>query len=153
MTRVESWLMIPQYSFGDTKCLTLKLTVIGSIAPRKGPRRFCPHRSDRCWCLRTETHPCGNVVSAVIMSCLCLTPMARSIEQRGHHVRCALIGTSRKLAAYNYTSTLALWMALEYELVHTNGSIQKVRVEPATRSAVATRYTPGRGKILPRNLI
>jgi len=23
-------------------------TVIGSVALRKGPRRFCPHRSDRC---------------------------------------------------------------------------------------------------------
>jgi len=30
--------------------------------------------------------------------------MARSIKQRGHHVTCALIGTSHKLAAYNYTS-------------------------------------------------
>jgi len=29
--------------------------------------------------------------------------MARSIEQRGLHVTSALIGTSRKLAAYNYT--------------------------------------------------
>jgi len=34
--------------------------------------------------------------------------MARSIEQRGHHVTCALIGTSRKLAAYSYASSLAL---------------------------------------------
>ena len=34
-----------------------------------------------------------------------------------------------------------------------NGGIQKVRVEPATRSAVATCYTPGRGKIVPRNVI
>jgi len=30
--------------------------------------------------------------------------MARSIEQRGHHVTCVLIETSHKLAAYNYTS-------------------------------------------------
>ena len=28
-----------------------------------------------------------------------------------------------------------------------NGGIQKVRVDPATRSVVATCYTPGRGKI------
>jgi len=34
--------------------------------------------------------------------------MARSIEQRGYHVICALIGMSRKLAAYNYVSRLAL---------------------------------------------
>ena len=37
-----------------------------------------------------------------------MAAMARSIEQRGHHVTCALIGTSRKLAAYNYASSLAL---------------------------------------------
>ena len=50
-----------------------------------------------------------------------------------HHVTCALIGTSRKLAA--------LWTTLEYMLVDANRvfqGIQKVRVEPATRSAVAT---------------
>ena len=66
--------------------------------------------------------------------------MARSIEQRGHHVTCALIGTSHRLAAYNYTSSLApLYITtLEYELVDANGGIQTVRVEPATRSAVAT---------------
>jgi len=38
-------------------------------------------------------------------------------EQRGHHVTC---GTSRKLVAYNYTSSLALWTTLEYELVDAN---------------------------------
>ena len=41
---------------------------------------------------------------------------------------------------------------LEYKLVDANGGIQKVRVEPATRSAVTTCYTPGRGKIVPRNV-
>ena len=67
--------------------------------------------------------------------------MARSIQQRGHHVTRALIGTSHKLAAYNYTSSLVLRTTLQYELVDANEvcqSIQKVRVEPATRSAVAT---------------
>jgi len=68
--------------------------------------------------------------------------MARSIERRGHHVTCALIGTNRQRAAYNYTSSLAplVWKTLEYELVDAKGGIQKVRVEPATRSAVATCY-------------
>jgi len=66
---------------------------------------------------------------------------------------CALIRTSRQWAAYNYTSSLALWETLEYELVDANGGIQKLRVEPATRSAVATCYTPGRGKIVLRNVI
>jgi len=82
--------------------------------------------------------------------------MARSIEQHGHHVTCALIGTSHKLAAYNYTSSLAISTTIEYELVNANEvcqDIQKVRLEPATRSAVATCYTPGRGKIVPRNVI
>jgi len=60
-------------------------------------------------------HLCGNVVNAVIMLCLRLAAMARSIEQRGHHVTCALIGTSRKLAAYNIRAA-----ELEYELVDTN---------------------------------
>ena len=63
--------------------------------------------------------------------------MAQSIQQHGHHVTCALIGTSRKLAAYNYTSRLVL---RTYELVDANGGIQKVRVELATRSAVVTCY-------------
>jgi len=64
--------------------------------------------------------------------------MARSIEQRGHHITCALIGMSRKLAVYNYMSSLALWTMLEYKQVDANGGIQKVRVEPATGSVVAT---------------
>ena len=75
--------------------------------------------------------------------------MARSIEQRGHHVTCALIGTSHQFAAYTYTTR-------EHELVSATEvcqGIQKVRVEPATRSAVATCYTPGRGKIVPRNVM
>jgi len=46
-------------------------------------------------------------VNAVIMLCLRLAAMARSME-RGHHVTWALIGMSRKLAAYNYTSSQAL---------------------------------------------
>ena len=37
-----------------------------------------------------------------------MAAMAQSIEQRGHHVTCELFGTSLKLAAYNYTSSLAL---------------------------------------------
>ena len=50
-----------------------------------------------------------------------------SIEQCGHHVTGALIGTSRKLAAYNYTSSLALWTTLEYELVDANGVCQGIK--------------------------
>ena len=64
--------------------------------------------------------------------------MAQSIEQHGRHVTHALIETSRKLAAYNYASSLALEQHFEYELVDTNWGIQKVGIEPATRSAIAT---------------
>ena len=82
----------------------------GSVALRKGPRRFCPHHTDSCrvlmlMCRKSplwqHCERCNNVVFV-------LAAMARSIEQRGHHVTCALIGTSRKLAAYNYASGLAL---------------------------------------------
>jgi len=43
-----------------------------------------------------------------------------------HHVTCALIVTSRKLATYNYTSSLALWTTLKYELVDANRVSQGV---------------------------
>ena len=43
-----------------------------------------------------------------MMFCLRFWPPLLVIEQRGRHVTCALIGTSRKLAAYNYASSLAL---------------------------------------------
>jgi len=70
------------------------------------------------------------------MFCLRVAAMARSIEQHGHHMTCALIGTSRQLQLYEQPSC-----ALNEELVDANGvcqGIQKVRVGPATRSAVAT---------------
>jgi len=56
--------------------------------------------------------------------------MTRSTD-RGHHATCALIGTGRKFATYNYTSGLTLWTTLEYDLMDANGvcqGIQKVRV-------------------------
>ena len=68
-------------------------------------------------------------------------PWLDQLKWHGHHVTCALIGTGHKLATYNYTSSLALWMTLEYDLMDANRvcqGIQKVIVEPATRSAVAT---------------
>ena len=93
------------------------------------------------WCLHAETYPCGKVVSTVIMVCLCFGHYGLlELDQRVMTWR-ALIGTSCKLAAYNYTSSLVLWATLEYELVDANEifqGIQEVREEPATRSAVAT---------------
>jgi len=85
-------------------------TLIGSVALGKGPRRFYSHRSDHCRVLMLTCRNlrCGNVVSVVIMFCLRFGRHGSiKIEQRGHHVTCALIGTSRKLAAYNnYASSL-----------------------------------------------
>ena len=117
-------------------------TVIASVALWRGLRRLCLHRSDCCralmltcrnsrlW-LRCER--CNNVLSSFWPPWL-----DQLIEQRGHHVTCALIGTSHKFAAYNYTRSLELWTTLECELMDANGGIRKVRVGPATRSAVAT---------------
>jgi len=65
-------------------------TLIGSVALRKGPRRFCPHRSDCCrvLMLTCRNSPlwqrCERCNNAVFV----LAAMARSIEQRGHHVTC-----------------------------------------------------------------
>ena len=96
-------------------------TVISSVALTKGPQRFFLHCSDRCCALmltswnsplwqRCERY--NNVLSSSWPPWL-----AWSIERRGHHVTSMLIGTSRKLPAYNYMSSLALWTMLEYELV------------------------------------
>ena len=117
-------------------------TVIGSV----GPWRFCPHHCDCCLALMLtcQNSPlwqgcecCNNVLSLFWPPWSAPT---RSIEQRGHHVTCTLIGMSCQLAAYNYMSSLVLWKMLEYELVDANSlpGFQKVRVGPATRSAVAT---------------
>jgi len=89
-------------------------TVIGCVALRKGPQRFCPHCSDRCHALmltrrnsplRQRCERCNNVLSSFTPPWLART---QSIEQHGHHMTCALIGMSHRLAAYNYTSSLAL---------------------------------------------
>ena len=79
--------------------------------------------------------------------------MARSIDQCGSS--CDMCVNWNK----PLVSRLQLYeqpIALNDELVDENGvcrGIQKVTVEPATRSAVATGYTPGRGKIVPRNVM
>jgi len=81
-------------------------TVIGSVALRKGPRRFCPHRSDRC---RVLMHTCRNSpLWQRYERCNNALSWLPWLDQACHHVTCALIGTSRKLAAYSYASSLAL---------------------------------------------
>ena len=57
-----------------------------------------------------ETHPCGNVVSAVMFRLRFGCHGSLELDQLNsvYHVTCALIGTSRKFAAYNYTSNLVL---------------------------------------------
>ena len=122
-------------------------TVIGSVALKKGPRILCPHRSDCCRALMLtcQNSPLWQRCESCNNVCLrfgCHGSL--ELDQLNSvviHVTCMLIGMSRTLAAYNYTSSLALWTMLEYELVDANRvcqGIQKVRVEPATRSAVAT---------------
>ena len=121
-------------------------SVIVSVTRTKGPRRFCPHRSDHCRALMLTCRNsplwqccecCNNVWSLFWPSRLART---WSIERRDHHVTYALIGTMRKLAAYNYTSCLAS----EWRLRRASGckrslpKYPKGRVESATRSVVAT---------------
>jgi len=122
----------------------LPSTFITSTALMKCPQRFWSHSFDGCPSVHRNPHlwqRCGNVVSAIISFWL---PWLARTWQHGHHMTCALIGMSCKLAAFNYTSSLVLWTMLEYGLVDANGGIRRARVEPATRSAVATCYTQGR---------
>ena len=121
------------------------LTYIGSTALRKGPRGFWVHCRDYC-CAVTLMY-CN---SPWWLSCECCNsflspfwlPSLIQLKQLGHHMRCALIGKSRKITTYTYMGSL--WTNLEYELVGTNrvySGIYKARVRPANRSAVATRNT------------
>ena len=80
-------------------------------------------------------------------------------NSHGLHLACALIGMSHKLAAYSYTGSL--WTRLEYKLVDGNRVYPGIRCQgqskPATRSVVATCYTPGIkivwAKVVPKNLM
>jgi len=107
-------------------------TVIASVTLKKGPRRLCSHRSDCCRALMftCRNYPCGNVVSAVIMFCL----------RFGRH-------GSIKWSAWTSRDMCVNWnkpsvsRALKDAWVRAGGCKRrypKVRVEPATRSAVAT---------------
>ena len=108
-------------------------TVIGSVALRKCPRRFCLHYSDRC-CTLMLTCPnsplwqgcerCSNVLSSSWPPWL---TQSWSVEQHGHHVTCALIETSHKLAATS-------WKIQTESVKVSKGS----DLEPATRSVVVT---------------
>jgi len=92
------------------------------------------------WCLHVETQPCGSVVSAVITFCL----------RFGRHGSINWTAWSSRDMCVNWikprVSRIQLYeqpSAFESELVDANQvcqGIQKVRVEPATRSAVATCY-------------
>ena len=92
-----------------------------------------------------ETHRCGNVVSAVIMFCLrsgCHGSLELEQWKAWSSRDMCVNWNEPRVSPYNYRSSLALWTTLEYELVDANGvcqGIQKVRVEPATRSVVANK--------------
>ena len=65
--------------------------------------------------------------------------MARSYQLNSVSSRDMCVNWNEpQVAAYHYTNSLAHWTTLEYEMVDANEVCQKVRVEPATRSAVAT---------------
>jgi len=105
-------------------------TVITSVALRKGPQRFCPYRSDRCLALMLtcQNSPLWQGFYAVIMSSFWPPWLTWTWY---------LISVVMTCINWNEP----LWTTLEYELVDANGvcqGIQKVRVEHATRSVVAT---------------
>ena len=83
-------------------------TLIGSVALRKGPRSDCSRalmltcRNSPLW---QRCERCNNVLSSS------WPPWLDQLHSVVITWR-ALIGTSRKLAAYNYTSSLALWRRL-----------------------------------------
>ena len=73
--------------------------VIGSVALRKGPQRFCPHRSDRCCALMPtcwnsplwqRSERCNNVLSSFWPP----WPMARSRGGRLHWCHVDILFTS-----------------------------------------------------------
>ena len=123
-------------------------SVIGSVALRKGPRRFCPHRSDRCCALMLT---CRN--SPLRQLCECCNHVLSSswppwLDQfNSVSSRDMCVNWNEQPSALNDA-----WVRVG-ECKPSLQGIQKVRVEPATRSAVATCYTPGRGKIVPRNVM
>jgi len=56
-------------------------------------------------CLRVGRHGSINSIDRAMA--------AKTKTKCGHHMTCALVGKSRELAAYNYTSSLAVWTTLE----------------------------------------
>ena len=101
-------LMVELWALLSPRC-PHDLTIIGSVALRKGPWRLCPYRRDRYHAL---TLPCRN------SRCEHCNNVLSSFYSFGHHgsleldqlhidsTWCALIGTSRKLAAYTYACSL-----------------------------------------------
>ena len=115
-------------------------TVADSIAPRMAHKDsdYTAMFAIVCWCLGAETHPGGDIVSATIIFSFVflLDAIAHSATVATWRV---LIGTSHKTSTYNCMGSL--WTRLEYKLVDGNRvwpGIHRVRVGPATRSAVAT---------------
>ena len=116
-------------------------TVIGSIAPRKGPHRFCPHRSDHC--------------HALMLTC-------RNSPSWQHCERCNNVLSSfwPPWLDHNWTVWSSCEMCVNWNeppvsriqlykqpsdfndaWVRAGGckrSLQKIRIEPASRSSVAT---------------
>ena len=86
------------------------------------------------WCLRAETHPCGNVVRAVVLSSF----WPAWLDQ----LHIATAWSSRDMCVnWNKSRVSSLALFLNDAWVRAGGckwSLRKVRVKPATRSVVAT---------------
>jgi len=95
------------------------IDTMDSVALRKGPRRFCSHRSDRCRALMLACRnsplwqccECYNIVclhfgrhSSIIWTAWWRYSPEDEATKKERKERRVLIGTSRKLAAYNYMS-------------------------------------------------
>ena len=154
---MSSWALAQMYNFGAKfilvlefecfclaighHCSSARLNCHWHYSSQEGPWRFWLHcHGCRCvqtlmcqnspwwrWCERNN-----NFLSSF------WTPLLIQLKQHGRRVACALIGMSRKLAAYNYTGSL------EQGLIWACGWKQSLPRYPqgqtkgATRSAIAT---------------
>jgi len=104
-------------------------TVIGNIALRKGPRRFCPHCHDCCHAL---TRTCYN--SPWWQSC------AHCNNPSGHH--CSLNSNSMAVTWQTLISKLVVCITQQgLSWWRQTESAMRLELRPATRSAVVTRIT------------
>ena len=83
-------------------------TVIGSVALRKGPRRFCSHGSDRCRALMLlcRDSPLWQRCERYNILSLFWPPWLDHLNSVGHHVTCMLEFSCLQLYEVEQPSTL-----------------------------------------------